>query len=252
MPSIANAGFDSTICASSTVLTGNIPTIGTGFWTSSNGSIIADPASYLTSVSSLSTGTNTFTWTISNGTCPSSSDIVTVMVDANPSIADAGPDITTHLLTADLSASIPMVGSGNWTLVSGSADFLNNSDPQTPVEHLKHGENVLRWTISNGTCPSVSDDVVVTVHPIILPSGFSPNGDNVNDYFEVPDIEELGTVALEVYNRWGNLVYSDGEYKNNWDGKSNDGSDLSDDTYYYMLQVGDTRSFKGYIVIKRK
>jgi gliding motility-associated-like protein len=51
---------------------------------------------------------------------------------------------------------------------------------------------------------------------IFIPNSFSPNGDGVNDYFEVFGIPK--PFSLIIYNRWGNIVFSSNNYGNNWDG----------------------------------
>ncbi len=103
--------------------------------------------------------------------------------------------------------------------------------------------------------------VMVTVvedpsRKVIIPEAFSPNGDNINDTFEVQNIEQFFHVTLHVYNRWGNLVYKSDRYKNDWDGTSNVsmaiGSKLPDGTYYYLLEIKDTgKLYKGSVFIKR-
>ncbi len=108
-------------------------------------------------------------------------------------------------------------------------------------------------------CDMASVTVTVVIDPnkkIIIPEAFSPNGDNINDYFEVQNIEIYQHVTLHVYNRWGNLVYKNDRYKNDWDGTSNVsmaiGSKLPDGTYYYLLEIKDTgKLYKGSVFIKR-
>jgi gliding motility-associated-like protein len=108
-------------------------------------------------------------------------------------------------------------------------------------------------------CDMASVTVTVVIDPnkkIIIPEAFSPNGDNINDYFEVQNIEISQHVTLHVYNRWGNLVYKNDRYKNDWDGTSNVsmaiGSKLPDGTYYYLLEIKDTgKLYKGSVFIKR-
>jgi gliding motility-associated-like protein len=252
-PTVSNAGNDSTICFPVSSLNGNSPAIGTGMWTViTGGATITNPSSANTAVTGITTGLNIFRWTISNGTCLASVDEVIINLDEEPSIANAGEDHTTHLTYANINAEIPLTGSGTWILISGSGTFDNINNPSTKVSGLSKGENVFRWTISNGTCNSNSDEVSVFVTEIFVPSGFSPNGDNVNDNFEIPGIEEFNGPALSVFNRWGNLVYSNREYRNEWNGNTNNGEELSDDTYYYTLEIGDETSIKGYVIIKRK
>ncbi|UYQ94638.1 Ig-like domain-containing protein [Chitinophaga horti] len=90
---------------------------------------------------------------------------------------------------------------------------------------------------------------------IRIPEGFSPNGDGKNDFFV---LQGVGTdrIALEVYNRWGNVVYRSDSYQNNWNGKCNTGirygEDVPDGTYYYIVRNLTTgEKFVSYITIMR-
>ncbi|MBK9487037.1 MAG: gliding motility-associated C-terminal domain-containing protein [Chitinophagaceae bacterium] len=56
----------------------------------------------------------------------------------------------------------------------------------------------------------------MTVEGCIIPNGFSPNGDGINDVFEIPCAE--GNVLFSVWNRWGIEVYRNEQYLNDWDG----------------------------------
>ncbi|WP_332367731.1 gliding motility-associated C-terminal domain-containing protein [Spirosoma telluris] len=92
---------------------------------------------------------------------------------------------------------------------------------------------------------------------IFIPEGFSPNGDGVNDLFVIRGTVGL-TVSLDVYNRWGNRVYTNSDYRNDWDGKPNTGIALSSDatgvpdgTYYYVITLSDGRKFVRYMTINR-
>ncbi|MGE0078543.1 MAG: Ig-like domain-containing protein [Bacteroidales bacterium] len=91
---------------------------------------------------------------------------------------------------------------------------------------------------------------------IDIPDAFSPNGDHINDTFELLNLVNYGRVTLKVYNRWGNLVYKNNSYKNDWDGTSNAsmaiGSKLPDGTYYYIIEIVETgKMYKGSVFIKR-
>jgi len=68
-----------------------------------------------------------------------------------------------------------------------------------------------------------------------IPKGFSPNGDGINDTF---DLSNHGISSLKVYNRNGAEVYSHGlGYTNQWDGKDKSGKQLPSGTYYYVIEV---------------
>ncbi|MCF6357409.1 MAG: gliding motility-associated C-terminal domain-containing protein, partial [Draconibacterium sp.] len=83
-----------------------------------------------------------------------------------------------------------------------------------------------------------------------IPNGFSPNDDGINDYFEM-DLCDLFSLKIEIFNRWGNLVYEKENYGNVdqwgaisawWDGRSSSGWTVGKDrlppgTYFYILYL---------------
>jgi gliding motility-associated-like protein/uncharacterized repeat protein (TIGR01451 family) len=84
---------------------------------------------------------------------------------------------------------------------------------------------------------------------IFIPNGFSPNNDGINDYFEMLCFQGKYTdVKIEIYNRWGHIVYQKEDYGNLdrwgsdawWDGRSNRGLAIGNEilptgTYFYVL-----------------
>jgi len=162
-PSTANAGTAQTICATTAMLNANTPMVGTGTWTLVSGSgSITNPNNPITSVANLGVGINIFQWTISNGNCPASSATVTITREANPTVANAGPDQTVCGTTAILAGNTAASGTGAWTIVSGSGTITNPASPNTTVTNLGIGTNIFKWTISNGTCVASESNVNIT------------------------------------------------------------------------------------------
>lgn len=82
------------------------------------------------------------------------------------------------------------------------------------------------------------------VSVISIPHGFSPNGDGVNDTFVIDGVNPDERASVEVYNRWGSLVYASTDYKNDWNGMPNTGTRLIEvgdglpsGTYFYVVTV---------------
>lgn len=72
-----------------------------------------------------------------------------------------------------------------------------------------------------------------------MPTAFTPNGDGRNDKWEIPELEAFPNAVVEIYDRWGNLVFkSEPGYSNPWDGYSN-GKEMPMDSYYFIIDVGD-------------
>lgn len=71
----------------------------------------------------------------------------------------------------------------------------------------------------------------ILIRPINI---FTPNGDGINDKLRFDLLELYEGNHLQVFNRWGRLVYENTNYLNDWDGE-----DYEDGTYFYVLEVGD-------------
>ena len=70
-----------------------------------------------------------------------------------------------------------------------------------------------------------------------LPNVFTPNGDNTHDTFIPRNNRFIERIELEVYNRWGQLVYKTDDPAINWDGTNLSGKELADGVYYYTCKI---------------
>ncbi len=197
-------------------------------------------------------GTFPIVWEVTNGPCIDTNQ-TTITFYEQPVQPYAGADLTLYDANTFvvMNASMPTAGIGTWTVIYGQATFSDEHNPSTQVSGLAEGDNLLRWTISNGVCNSVYDDVLIRLISIVVPEGFSPNGDGKNDYFEIKGIDVDIAYQLMIFNRWGNVVYESKQYQNNWNGKDNQGKDLPDDTYFFMLSKDNKLLKSGYLILKR-
>lgn len=94
-------------------------------------------------------------------------------------------------------------------------------------------------TIFN-VCGSVSDESFVGFEKcencLLIPNAFSPNNDGINDWFEIKSkCPEINQFKLEIYNRWGQLVFVSYGLNNRWSGRDMNGRGLQAGTYIYRL-----------------
>jgi len=144
------------------------------------------------------------------------------------------------------------------------------------------GVDSFSYQINNSIVPTLSDIAVVTIYvldtdtvpenpftaeEIFIPNGFSPNDDEINDYFTITLFGEdsngvyreqafdskFPNAKVEIFNRWGNLVFEKDGFGNTdrwgsteawWDGRSNKGMTIGKDklpsgTYFYILNFND-------------
>jgi gliding motility-associated-like protein len=167
----AEAGTDQNICVDNATLAGNAVDLGNGevgTWTISNGgtATITSPNDPATTVTGLVQGAVVeFTWTIDNTICPPDADAVTVTYDNAPTLAAAGGAFSVCTSTGDLAGNAPVVGTGTWSVLSGSGNVVagDENNEAAAIENLVNGSpTTFRWTIANGTCTASTDDVIVT------------------------------------------------------------------------------------------
>ncbi|MCB0481108.1 MAG: gliding motility-associated C-terminal domain-containing protein [Flavobacteriales bacterium] len=120
----------------------------------------------------------------------------------------------------------------------------------------------VQYKMCDATCVNICDSAWVKFRVLgdpyeFLPNGFSPNGDGINDTWQVPGIELYPDNELFIYNRWGDLIFSAAPYANDWDGQPSTGlriggSNAVDGTYFYVLKMGESEPIKGTIELKSK
>lgn len=178
-PTTANAGPEQFLCKDVAPYTIHFaantpdPGHGTGQWSRIWPVVDPDPLAAFSDVSAPS-GTYTtttsglfiFKWTITDGTCTSSSEVRVNLYDP-PTPSDAGGDQEVCGTQTTMEANLPTAGIGSWTQVSGpnAAVFTSTILPNTTVTGLIEGTYEFRWTIKNGTvCDSSTSTVNVVVH----------------------------------------------------------------------------------------
>lgn len=130
------------------------------------------------------------------------------------------------------------------TMLSDTLYVLLNIQPAGNSKKNYDNTALAVYQGDNGSSFSVlSNTASVELKPlqIKIPEGFSPDGDGINDNFVI-EHEPDQLVALVVYNRWGNIVYQNNQYQNDWNGKGThhyQGRDLEEGTYYLLITVKD-------------
>jgi gliding motility-associated-like protein len=141
-----------------------------------------------------------------------------------------------------------------WTPNDGS---LDNPNINNPVATPKTRTTYIVYGVGKNGCLDV-DSVTIDVSfedDIFVPSGFTPNGDGINDVFRVSGHRYFKFVDMSVFNRWGQLVYhSEGGDNSGWDGDFN-GMKTDMGTYSYHIIIskaeGVQQSYKGTVTLIR-
>jgi len=178
----------------------------------------------------------TYTYTDVNGCTNTATGYIEVIQNA----VDAGLDqfieeYTTTILTA----------TGGATFLWEPPAGLSCIDCSTPVfdSLLSNTYTVTSWDIYGCTA---NDSVTITVVPVFIaavfiPNTFTPNGDNINDYFFAFGSDLEAIVSMHIYDRWGELIYtaenlSATDPSKGWDGLYN-GEPVNQGVYVYVVEV---------------
>jgi len=118
--------------------------------------------------------------------------------------------------------------------------YLWSSNPGqiTPrANNLRYGWQFVTVTDANGC--EVKDTTYIDPAPccnqVFIPTAFTPNGDGNNDVWRIRTVAGISLIQLDVFNRWGQRVWTTQDYGVGWDGTFK-GELVSGDTYYYIFR----------------
>jgi gliding motility-associated-like protein len=174
------------------------------------------------------------TITVKDAFCGTMTKTVTVPTRLAPQV-NAGPDFTIVqgddvVLQGSSTSSLTAIA---WTpssgIVSGGNSFAPKVKPNITTNYT------LTVTDANGCLSSDIATVLVIPYCIKVMNAFTPNGDGMNDKWLVTTGAVCTKrIAVAVYNRYGNIVYKNDNYNNDWNG-TYDGKPVADGTYYYSV-----------------
>jgi gliding motility-associated-like protein len=172
----------------------------------------------------------------------------TLSVFALPT-ANAGPD---KVILEGGSGTLDGKGTGNnisflWTPNKWLFTNTDTVPVVTPQDDITY---TLTVTSADG-CKATDQVFVKVLKAPTVPNVFSPNGDGINDTWEIPYLESYAGATINVYNTYGQIVYQSINYKKAWDG-SFKGKPLPVGTYYYIINPKNGRKqMAGYVDIVR-
>jgi gliding motility-associated-like protein len=187
-----------------------------------------------------------YTYTATNG-CVAYKE-QTIVVHPTPGL-ELGPDRT--VLEGGFITIVPKTTGNNlsylWTPPTG-LDNRNISTPKvTPPDDITY---TLAVTSSDG-CVATDQVFVKVLKQVKVPNAFSPNNDGINDKWEIQYLESYPGCTIDVFNRYGQTVYSSVGYEKPWDGTFK-GTPLPVATYYWIINPKNGREpIKGSVTIIR-
>ncbi|HEY8690220.1 MAG TPA: PKD domain-containing protein [Chitinophagaceae bacterium] len=218
---------------------GGVPGTGAFSGPGITGSNIFDP-----SVAGVGTHTIRYTFTSNAGCVDYQDQTITIYPIVN---VNAGPD---RAVLEAASITLEPIVTGNalqylWT----PNQYLNDATILTPTVL---GVQDITYTLSvTGTGGCIfSDQVFVKVLKFPnVPNTFTPNNDGINDTWVIDHLADYPNVRVQVFNRYGQLVFESKGYTKPWDGTMN-GKSLPFGTYYYVIEPGNGRNpVTGYVTL---
>jgi gliding motility-associated-like protein len=271
---IADAGNDVYMEQNSSVILDGTGSVGTGLqfkWTTITGKIDSGENTATPIVS----GFGAYYLEITDESGVIDTDSVNVYRLTHAPVANDDYDTTRYLTEVKIpvlnndtdkdNSIVPSTLTISMSPLNGTAyvDFDDYTVHYRPNESFSGTDN-FEYQICNtyNECDRANVYVLVTDFKFLIPNAFSPNGDGINDYFEIIGIDYYEGNSLTIINRWGNKVYETKGYgitttPKYWDGKANTGVRIGDEelptgTYYYILELGNgEKSIGGSIYLDR-
>ncbi len=247
LPDNPNAGGIITVCGNTKTLNANNPVIGTGLWSSLNNDInfssITNPEA---TISNLPKGKSKIIWTTTNANC--------VLTD------------TALVYSSQMTIQTDTVNVSGFNKDDGQITVIVNNGIEPYTYEWKDNDGLLNYisenlknlpantyivTATDSIGCTVESKVVLTDDSYLkIYNTFTPNGDGINDTWEIDNISFYKNAIVKVFNQWGNVIFeSTGDY-NPWDGTYK-GKILPTGSYYYIIDVQDnvTKPFTGAVLI---
>lgn len=212
-----------------------------------SGNGVSPSGLFTPSAAVVGTQTLQYTYTGTNG-CVNS---VSQTIDVNPTpVANAGPDkfvleggVVT--LTPAVNANFPITYS--WSPVTG----LSNPNISNPLASPPDDITYTLTVTSDKGCRSSDQVFVKVLKAPVIPNVFSPNGDGINDKWEIRYLESYPGCTVEIYNRYGQLLFRSVGYTTPWDGTYK-GKPVPAGTYYYIINPKNGRAqMSGFVDVLR-
>jgi len=152
--------------------------------------------------------------------------------------------VTTKETCADNDGSITFeISGGTLPYTYNLSSIKNNS-----LTGLKAGTYSVTVTDKN-MCQTNQSYVIVKVDCSValnIHNVVTPNNDGLNDALVIEGIEKFPHCSLEIFDKWGDMVYDKKDYDNSWDGRNkNNSGPLPAGTYYYLLKLNTSDAPNG-------
>ena len=190
------------------------------------------------------TADGSYLFTPSAGQCATGQTLNVAVTPPINLLIDGGCDNGTYVLTVSSDSTTFNVATATYQWVDSTGATIGTSDSVAVSSPGTYTCNV-----TNDGCISTTSDSPTSV-TCTIQKGISPRGTGIGDGKN--DFLKLACKKLEIFNRYGMVVYSKNNYSNNWYGQSDSGSELPDGTYFYVVEQDNSPAQTGWIYINRE
>ena len=180
--------------------------------------------------------------------CPSKEDNVVLAFLVSPKLPP--PAQSEYLICAGEKVELRTLSSPNY-----SYQWLKNNAPVGSAMSYNYeatalGDYTVKVVDNTNFCDALSQVYQVKLKAVcgsiiptpsstkvIIPNAFTPNADGTNDTWQLFGIENYPESEVLIYDRWGELIFYSKGYTNPFDGKTNGGKELPEETYAYIIRV---------------
>ena len=153
--------------------------------------------------------------------------------------------------------SFVLIGLNSFTQIELSRDVMGSAGQSVSNDNLQ-----MSYTIGETFTATIQNDIIktlgfqqadvlpVTELPFIIPGGLSPNGDGINDTWNIQGLEEYPNASISVFDRWGKKLFFSTSGSAPWDGTF-DGKELPIADYYYIIELDNGEKYHGVVTLKK-
>ena len=137
---------------------------------------------------------------------------------------------------------------GGASYIWSPATGLSDPSIANPVAQPSQTTTYTVLVTTAAGCQAVGQTKVIVRKELVIPNAFSPNGDGVNETWEIATLEGYPDARVEIFDRWGSRFYERTGYVREWDGTLH-GKALPQSTYFYVITLSGGRKLTGSVSI---
>ena len=138
-----------------------------------------------------------------------------------------------------------------------SRDVIGSAGQSVSNDNLQ-----MSYTIGEPFTATIQNDIIKTLGfqqpdvlpatelPFIIPGGLSPNGDGINDTWNIQGLEDYPNASISVFDRWGKKLFFSNSSSEPWNGTF-DGKELPTADYYYIIELDNGKKYHGVVTLKK-